>query len=89
MNSGEAIVKAMADTWKKEFGYVKVAFDISCVTAAVILSLVIFDGQIVGAREGTIISACVTGLVVKFITKHIRGGIEKIIAAAIIHEFSG
>ena len=82
MNSGEAIVKAMSDTLRKEFGYVKVAFDISCVTAAVILSLVIFDGQIVGAREGTIISACVTGLVVKFITKHIRGGIEKIIAAA-------
>jgi len=89
MNSGEAIVKAMADTWKKEFGYVKVAFDIFCVTTSVILSIVIFDGQIVGAREGTIISACVTGLVVKFITKHIRGGIEKIIAAVIIHEFSG
>lgn len=82
MNSGEAIVKAMADTLKKEFGYVKVAFDIFCVSSSVVLSLILFEGQIVGTREGTIISACVTGLVVKFIAKHIRGGIEKIIAAA-------
>ena len=82
MNSGEAIVKAMSDTLRKEFGYVKVAFDIFCVSSSVVLSLILFEGQIVGTREGTIISACVTGLVVKFIAKHIRGGIEKIIAAA-------
>lgn len=80
MNSGEALVKAISDTVKKEFGYVKVIFDVSCVVSAVVLSLILFQGNIVGTREGTIISACTTGLVVKFITGHIRKGLERIIA---------
>lgn len=79
MNSGEALVKAISDTIKKEFGYVKVVFDVSCVTTAVVLSLILFKGQIMGTREGTIISACLTGFVVRFITKHIRKPVEKII----------
>lgn len=73
MNSGEALVKAISDTVHKEFGYIKVAFDVACVIVAVMLSVIFFQGKIVGTREGTIISALLTGLVVKFITKHIRG----------------
>ena len=34
MNSGEAFVKAVSDTVHKEFGSVKVVFDISCVIVA-------------------------------------------------------
>ncbi len=77
MNSGEAFVKAVSDTVHKEFGYVKVAFDVVCVILAVVLSVIFFQGRIVGTREGTVISALLTGLVVKFITKHIRGFIMK------------
>ena len=39
MNSGEAFVKAIADTANKNFGNVKIAFDVSCVVLALILSL--------------------------------------------------
>lgn len=65
MNSGEAFVKAISDTTNKNFGNVKIAFDVSCVVLALILSLLFFDFTIVGTREGTIISALCTGLVVK------------------------
>lgn len=66
MNSGEAFVKAISDTIHKEFGNVKIIFDISCVVTALILSLIFFNFTIVGTREGTIISALLTGVVVKF-----------------------
>lgn len=66
MNSGEAFVKAISDTIHKEFGNVKIVFDISCVVTALILSLIFFNFTIVGTREGTIISALLTGVVVKF-----------------------
>lgn len=66
MNSGEAFVKAVSDTVHKEFGNVKIVFDVSCVIFSLILSLVFFDFSIVGTREGTIISALLTGVVVKF-----------------------
>ena len=57
MNSGEAFVKPVSDTVHKEFGSVKVVFDISCVIVAVVLSLIFFDFHVMGAREGTIIAA--------------------------------
>lgn len=60
MNLGEAFVKAISDTLDKNFGSVKVIFDVSCVAAAVILSLILFDMNIVGTREGTVISALLT-----------------------------
>lgn len=66
MNSGEAFVKAISDTLHKEFGNVKIAFDIICVILAITLSVVFFHFSIVGTREGTIISALLTGIVVKF-----------------------
>ncbi len=68
MNSGEAFVKAISDTINKNFGNVKVCFDISCVVISIILSLILFNMKIVGTREGTILSAVCTGFVVKFFT---------------------
>ena len=65
MNSGEAFVKAISDTTDKNFGNVKIAFDVSCVVIALILSLLFFDFTIVGTTEGTVISAVCSGLVVK------------------------
>lgn len=79
MNSGEALVKAISDKTHFEFGYVKVGFDIFCVISSVILSVIFFGGRIMGTREGTIISAVCTGIVIKFITKYIRTFVEKII----------
>lgn len=79
MNSGEAIVKAIADKTGFEFGNVKVVFDISCVTVSIILSLIFFDMKIVGTREGTVISAVITGFVVKFFTKALKGKLSKLL----------
>lgn len=77
MNSGEAFVKALSDTIHKEFGNVKICFDIGCVIIAVLLSLIFFDLKIIGTREGTIISALLTGFVVKFFTKLCKSKTEK------------
>ncbi len=66
MNSGEAFVKAVSDKIHKDFGNVKIAFDVICVVLALTLSLTFFNFSIVGTREGTVISALLTGVVVKF-----------------------
>ena len=71
MNSGEAFVKAISDVTHQEFGTIKVVFDISCVLIAPILSLLFFEGAIVGTREGTIIAALCTGFVVKFFSRRL------------------
>lgn len=68
MNSGEAFVKAISDTIHKNFGNVKICFDVTCVVLAILLSLIFFGG-IEGTREGTIIAALCTGLVVKLFTR--------------------
>ena len=62
-----SVVKAAADGLGKNFGDVKVAFDVFCVALALVLSLLFFH-TVVGTREGTVISALCTGLVVKFFT---------------------
>ena len=72
MNSGEAFVKAMSDSIHREFGNVKVIFDLCCVSLAIILSLFFFEFSIVGTREGTILSAVFTGFVVKFFNKRLK-----------------
>lgn len=79
MNSGEAFVKAVSDTVHKEFGTIKVVFDISCVVLAVVLSMCFFDFRIEGTREGTIIAAVCTGFVVKFFDRLVRKPLEKLL----------
>lgn len=81
MNSGEAFVKAAADMLGKEFGNVKIAFDVFCVSISLVLSLIFFDFTIVGAREGTIISALLTGVVVKFFTGKLKEPINNILVS--------
>ena len=66
MNSAEAFVKALSVTSKKNFGDIKVGFDITYVLLSVILSLILF-GRIEGTREGTLIAAVGTGFIVKFL----------------------
>lgn len=79
LNSGEAFVKAISDTIHKEFGNVKIAFDVICVILAVVLSLIFFDFSIVGTREGTIISALLTGFVVKIFQKIVKKPLESLL----------
>lgn len=81
MNSGEAFVKAVSDVINKNFGNVKIAFDVACVIMSVALSLIFFDLSIVGTREGTVISALLTGAVVKFFCGRLKTPIENAITA--------
>jgi len=81
MNSGEAFVKAVSDTFNKEFGNIKIAFDIICVIVSLALSLVFFDFTIVGTREGTVISALFTGVVVKLFTKMLNKPFNNILCS--------
>lgn len=62
MNSGEALVCAVAGKAGWNFGRTKVGFDLVCVSLAVAASLVLLGG-IEGVREGTLVAAFATGLV--------------------------
>jgi len=79
LNAGEAFVKALADVLHKDFSGVKVYFDVSWVLLSVALSLILFDGALVGTREGTVISAVCTGFVVKFWRKRLQTPLEKLL----------
>lgn len=78
MNSGEAFVKAVSDVTHKDFGNLKIGFDVSCVFVSVVLSLIFFKMKIVGTREGTIMAALTTGILVKLFSKLIRKPLEKV-----------
>lgn len=80
MNVGEAFVDVVSKALHKNFGNIKVVFDISCVTLSVLLSLLLFDLTVVGTREGTFIAAFGTGFVVKWMTKRLKAPIESWIA---------
>ena len=79
LNSGEAFVKALSDVLHKDFSNVKIAFDISWVALSIVLSLIFFNGSLVGTREGTVISAVFTGVAVKLWLKLIKKPIENVL----------
>lgn len=79
MNSGEAFVKAVSDTIGKNFGNTKVGFDITCVLIAIILSLIFFPFNIIGTREGTLISALCTGFVVKIFIGKLQKPLDNVL----------
>ena len=70
MMSAEAFVKYASRHYNKEFGKFKVCFDITLVTLAVILSLILTQG-IQGVREGSLIAASITGYIVTFLNQKI------------------
>lgn len=82
MNSGEAFVKAVSDISGKQFGNVKIVFDILCVVLSAVLSMLFFNLKIAGIREGTILSALITGFIVKFFTKFIKEPVNKLLSGA-------
>ena len=79
LNSGEAFVKALSDVIHKDFSNTKIVFDVSWVAFSILLSFIFFGGELVGTREGTILSAVFTGVAVKLWLKLIKKPIEKII----------
>ncbi len=81
MNSGEAFVKAISDISGKNFGNVKIGFDVGCVILAVALSALFFGGRMVGTREGTVIAALLTGLAVNFFVSRFNAPLNTILTS--------
>ena len=79
LNSGEGFVKALADVTKKDFGTVKIVFDVSWVLFSMVLSLLLFDGKLLGTREGTILSAVFVGVAVKIFRPILQKPLTKIL----------
>lgn len=71
MAAGEYFVRAISRRLRREFGYVKLAFDVTLVILACVLSLV-FLSNISGVREGTVTAALIVGPIVHFITPFYR-----------------
>lgn len=67
MAAGEYFVRAISRRLHREFGYVKLGFDVTLVVLACLLSLVFLSG-IYGVREGTVTAALIVGPIVHFIT---------------------
>lgn len=81
MKFRRGVVQGCFGYHKVNFGNLKVAFDVTCVVVAVVLSLVFFELQIYGTREGTIIAALLTGLFVKVILKGISRPVGNLMTA--------
>lgn len=71
MVSGEYFVHVASRHFNKEFGTVKIMFDVSLVVLAVACSWLL-AGHIDGVREGTLIAALLTGPLVKLIMPRLR-----------------
>ncbi|MDE6556786.1 MAG: cytidylate kinase family protein, partial [Duncaniella sp.] len=71
MNSGEYVLQIASKKLRKEFGTLKIMFDVSLLVIAVGCSW-IFAGRIDGVREGTVIVAVLTGPLVRFIRPRLR-----------------
>ena len=67
---GEGIVKAIARVSHKKFGTVKVAFDVTLTSAALLLSFLFFH-RLRGLGIGTIISAVIVGKLVGICNKRL------------------
>ncbi|MDE7410957.1 MAG: cytidylate kinase family protein [Paramuribaculum sp.] len=71
MNSGEYVLHIASQKLKKEFGMMKIMFDVTLLLIAVGCSW-IFAGRIDGVREGTVIVAVLTGPLVRLIRPYLE-----------------
>lgn len=65
---GEGVVKAIAHVSNRDFGTVKVCFDVTTVALAIVLSLCFFH-ELRGIGVGTVVSAVLVGMIVQFYRK--------------------
>lgn len=79
MNSGEGFVKAVSIKSKKDFGNMKVVFDVSLVILSVVTSLIFF-GKISGVREGTIIAALISGFIIRFFNGKLKFIVDRVVS---------
>lgn len=68
---GEGLVIIIANKFRKNFGNIKILFDISLVVSSVILALICLH-TVVGLREGTVISAFCVGFFAKIASRYTR-----------------
>jgi uncharacterized membrane protein YczE len=81
VNAGDGFVRVLANRLQKNYGNVKIAFDVVNVLLSAALSMALFDGTVLGVREGTLVAALCTGLVVKFFTKRLRKPLDQMLSA--------
>ncbi len=81
LNSPEAFVRAVADTLKKKFGSIKIIFDVSLVTISGVLSLIFFSGELIGVREGTVITAVSVGYIVNLFCRFLKKPLTRLLTA--------
>ena len=70
MLPGESFVRAIVQTWNREFGSTKVCFDVSMAVIAAVLSFLL-SGHLEGVREGTIVAAVLVGFIARSIGKRL------------------
>jgi len=64
MLPGESFVRAIVQTWNREFGSTKVCFDVSMAVIAAALSFILAH-RLDGVREGTVIAALLVGFLAR------------------------
>ena len=64
MLHGESFVRAIVQTWHREFGSTKVCFDVSMAVIAAALSFILAH-RLDGVREGTVIAALLVGFLAR------------------------
>nr|WP_281418724.1 cytidylate kinase family protein [Clostridium frigoris] len=70
MMAGEGVVSAISIVTKKEFGKLKVAFDVTLVICGFVFSFILFH-RLNGIREGTVLAALLVGTLVRLINKRL------------------
>ena len=66
MLPGDGIVQTISAVFHTDFGKTKVGFDVTMIVTAAIISLVSMGG-LYGVREGSVIAACIVGIIIRFI----------------------
>lgn len=79
LNSPEALMKVLSDVTKKNYGDVKVTFDVCWVAFAALLALIFGGGSIRAIGIGTLIIALTVGFMVKFFKKILEKPLTKIL----------
>ena len=72
MMAGEGIVAAVAYRFKKKFSVLKIYNNVILIIKAAALAL-IFTRQLTGDREGTLLTALLTGKFIELIERFFRG----------------
>ena len=71
MLPGESLVRAISTTWHTDFGYTKIANDVTMTALAVTLSF-IFAHRLNGVREGTLVAAFLVGWIARLCARKVH-----------------